>query len=218
VDAATAMRPHLLLDAAAPQALHAALALSGQLATTAKDGVLRVLQRAVDLLGVVLALGTESARSSTKLIAAAFAAALPESLKAPQERAALTRLATPDAAAERSNSEVASADTAIEEAIASLLSDWDAYASAHSVTPPLNQVRHQIDAIAHIARVERFGVPGEKVSYAPFHHHLTAPASTPPLQVEVLKPGIKITRLDGSERVLLMALAAPITPRSPTEA
>jgi hypothetical protein len=208
LDWITSIQPATALKPVVPGVLQSAAKLSTQWAAPTRQSLLHILARATNLAALVLTVGNEVAQASAKAMAAQFAAAIPASLALPRERDALLRLAIAEAATDRRQTMQFRDAEEMEQAVASLIPEWDIYAQAHAGEQEVQQLGRQIDKIAHLARIERFGVPGAVEAYDPFRHHLAESHGAPPLRIEVVRAGLRIVREDGTERVLLQALAA----------
>jgi hypothetical protein len=209
LDRVTSMHPSRLLEPAAPLLLDAACALSRPLSSANTRATLATARRAIDLLRLTMSVGDGDSRNLAASIARQYAMALARSTEAADERDWLLRLASSASPDSATSSTLASPELALADAIAALLPDWDAFEMGSRDKPQVEQLAGQIGEIARLAGVERFGVPGDVVPYAPLQHHLTKQVEAPPLHVSVVKFGVRLRRRDGSERVILKALAAP---------
>lgn len=58
--------------------------------------------------------------------------------------------------------------------------------------------------------IEYLGTPGESCSYDPIEHHLLQHGGLGPSLVRILRPGLKLTRADGTVKILVSALVKAV--------
>jgi hypothetical protein len=95
-----------------------------------------------------------------------------------------------------------------ESAFASLLPAWDAFVAGLSDPDQVSSLTLMINRAAGTVNVERHGVVGETVAYDPLSHHLANPGQQTPTHVTVLRAGVQVRRIDGSQRTLVKTLVA----------
>lgn len=85
----------------------------------------------------------------------------------------------------------------------SLLLAWENISRDPSLVKIGGEVTSLIHSISLTLGLIRFGVAGQTISYDPFRHFID---SEPTNNVVIVIPGIAVTRIDGSERVLVKAV------------
>lgn len=208
LDALTSVRPALLVRPASSALLREAGRRVPHWPTSVKQAVTRVLQRVVSLLECLQSVDSSATASLIAEVSKGYAAALPAAAKAVPERDTLMRLGTLATGSEKQGASAHGAEE-MEQSLATLLAEWDAFAMAAGASAEVTQIGKQIEAVARLAHVERFGALGDVVAYEPLQHHLTGDADVPPLRVLICRSGVRKQRPDGSFRVILKALAEP---------
>jgi hypothetical protein len=208
LDTLTSVRPALLVRPASTALLREAGGRVPHWPTALKQAVTRVLQRVVSLLECLQSVDSSAAASLTAEVSKGYAAALPAAAKTMPERDALMRLGMLVTGSEEQSAS-AHVVAEMEQSLATLLAEWDAFATATGASAEVTQIGKQIEAVARLAHVERFGALGDVVAYEPLQHHLTGITDVPPLRVLISRSGVRKRRPDGSFRVILKALAEP---------
>jgi len=94
----------------------------------------------------------------------------------------------------------------LEDALLSLIPDWDDYLVKHPNEPALEQIGGKIIHIAKLRGIQKDGLAGSLVDYSPLKHQLVDLDASSFSKVRILKPGLLVTREDGVGRILLKAL------------
>lgn len=210
LDIATAAMPSLLLQPAVARIVTAAMTPVPKPPASLLGRVAQISRRASDLLSWISIHGESAARAAARQTAAALFDALKANPSYADVCAAFRAIVDEDSPAADGTCAAAMARSSeLERAISSLLVQWSEIA-APDMSDELRQIGEQIDLVAQLMSVQRDGEPGAVVNYEPLRQHLSQPAVPPPLRVRVLKPGVKVTRDDGTERILLKALVAPL--------
>jgi len=98
----------------------------------------------------------------------------------------------------------------IERDIVSLVSDWD-YMKEHLgkdsySTYAVGIIERRIASLIQTVGIARYGKVNEVTDYHPIRH-LVAGTSEPISKVSIVQPGLLVERADGTQRVLLPAIA-----------
>jgi hypothetical protein len=99
---------------------------------------------------------------------------------------------------------------AAEAVFARLLPAWNSFVAElpdASRAASLSSMLHQAAGILGIAPL---GETGAVVSYDPLSHYLVEESEASPGQVRIIRPGVQVSRSDGSARVLVAALVAVV--------
>jgi hypothetical protein len=97
------------------------------------------------------------------------------------------------------------------ERLGELLIIWQRFCESGNKEGPVREVDSLIKSIAREAQVQTFGTPGEVVAYEPLQHFLNGDIGKPLTAVKVLVSGARALRDDGSVRVLVRAIVAPVS-------
>ena len=105
----------------------------------------------------------------------------------------------------------ASPDAYASEAVfARLLPAWDAFVAELPDANRASSLSAMLRQAAETVGVVPMGEKGDVVSYDPLSHHVTTEEAGAPSQVRIVRPGVQVRRADGSARVLVAALVAPV--------
>jgi hypothetical protein len=114
-------------------------------------------------------------------------------------------------AADSKESPQESSDAYATEAVfARLLPSWDAFVAELPDASRAASLSAMLQQAAGTVGIAPLGERGAVVSYDPLSHHLVAEEGGSPSQVRIVRPGVQVQRPDGSARVLLAALVAPV--------
>jgi len=96
-------------------------------------------------------------------------------------------------------------------AVTSLVSDWD-YMKEHLgkdrySTYAVDIIERRIASLIQTVGISRYGKVNEVTDYHPIRHQVVKSTLEPPSKVSIVQPGLLVERADGTQRVLLPAIA-----------
>lgn len=104
----------------------------------------------------------------------------------------------------------ARSDSGLERVVVEFIANWDDYCVGNRDNPAIEQMGKRIEALLTLLGFARFGAVGDALPFDPLRHSLTESKGVPPTRVRIRKSGILFERNDGSSRVLVPAIVAPI--------
>ena len=210
VDAATSLDPGLLVGPALTDTLRTAGSVSSPWPKPLHSTLSVITERAIHQYRLLLSVCSDETIRALAPVAKALREVLPEFDKHLSQATGDERGLGPLFRGEVPVVDPISDSNRAESVLTALLSEWDEYLAGSGEHPALRQLDSRIEALGQLYGVRKFGARGEAEEYRPLHHHLTEESAPPPTRVSIVKPGLVLVRRDGTERVLLRALVAPL--------